>query len=536
MRIWLSKIRCKPGWTSFICLAVVVLLSCLNGGSLRDIIDSRNFAQPFSSTLHSSARWLAWGVAAATVFGISLLLVFPRVRKPHYSFLLMVLLVGPFYVFSLTPLSPADEKFHWEQTLQAAVRISRNLSVDESLSLDMFRPNNRNLPEGYVRLANTFRLPNRKAGTIDWGDKRWEKHGTWAMHSTQIAGVIAGLQLGAPPLAVFYLGRIFSLLAYAGIVFWAIRSSPFFNRSLAVAASCPIAMQQVCSYSYDAESLTMSFLCFALAAKNISENEKPFDCITGLCMIAAVAVGMSMKCAAFPFLPLLFLLPTSRFRSGMSGKLRFLFLVATVALGMALTCFSVTPSALWNKPLGELAYGGSSWTPALIASNPLKVCFLLLNSFDLFGQILLYDAFGGNMSGLSLRLYTHITMIFIVMFFIAAFKDGEEIRFRPVARLRMAAACGWILLTVYLFFIMLTCWTPDSSTTILGLQGRYWTPVLPLAAVALFARNKEPGSDGLICRGSGSIPEIPFDRFLFPIMMLAHCDAIICIVKATLKN
>ena len=65
--------------------------------------------------------------------------------------------------------------------------------------------------------------------------------------------------------------------------------------------------------------------------------------------------------------------------------------------------------------------------------------------------------------------------------------------------------------------------TPDSAGNIWNLQGRYWTPALPLLLCAAFARDPDP-----------TAPEPAPTGLLFPALALLHLDAVVCIVKTTL--
>lgn len=531
---------------SFCLLGFVFCVSCFCGDTIRGLVDARGFAEPFATRLHTAAVWLAGMAVAAAALGCALLLAVPGFRKPHRAFLLFAVLIGPLYVFSLTPFSPPDERFHWCQTVRFASELTGRRNLDSSFGMNMFH-GHVNRPDGYVRMLKTFEKSKSKPRPIDleveYGRFCWEKHGTWSMYASQIAGVSLGLKAGAPALAVFYLGRLFSLFFYVVAVFFAIRMAPVFKRTICVAACCPIALQQVCSYSYDAESLMMSFFCFALFLKCVCATDAKIGRAEKLALLATVAVGMTVKCAAFPFLPLLLLLPSFRFRRGRFEKIRFLALLGIIACAAASTCTSVTPNALRGKSFGEIAYKDAARSMS-VEIAPLTLLRVLLDTFDQFFQIYFLDSFGCRLSGLSMQLPFHMTLLFVAAFFVAAHRDGKNSVCRSVCGLRLAAGVGWILLTGYLCLIMLTTWTPESSRVILGLQGRYWTPVLPLAAVALFARRfgkdfatsllDEGVRDG--ATGDSSDRRTLFDRLLFPALLLANCDAIIFIVKTTLKN
>lgn len=85
-------------------------------------------------------------------------------------------------------------------------------------------------------------------------------------------GLALAQLMGLGTIPAIYLSRIFNLIYFVALLFFAIRIIPQGKRIIAVVALLPMTLQQVASLSYDAGILGMSFLLFALIMKAITEE------------------------------------------------------------------------------------------------------------------------------------------------------------------------------------------------------------------------------------------------------------------------
>ena len=80
-----------------------------------------------------------------------------------------------------------------------------------------------------------------------------------------------------------------------------------------------------------------------------------------------------------------------------------------------------------------------------------------------------------------------LALIFILALLAAALPQAGETA--PLGRRTKAGVWGIVLCVIALSFVTALNWTPINYTTIFGLQGRYWLPVLPLV-LALVHHNR----------------------------------------------
>ena len=87
-----------------------------------------------------------------------------------------------------------------------------------------------------------------------------------------------------------------------------------------------------------------------------------------------------------------------------------------------------------------------------------------------------------------ITLMTCIAASIIILALLAAAlpQAGETV---PLGRRTKAGVWGIVLCVIALSFVTALNWTPINYTTIFGLQGRYWLPVLPLV-LALVHHNR----------------------------------------------
>jgi len=514
----------------FALILLYVAVDVLNHGSIPAILARRAFPAWKADQLLATARSF---VAAG---GIALSLVcllpwwFPKLLKPHWAFLLCAGLLAPVYMFLFTPYSVPDEMFHYGQTLRQAASLVNTTRLDESFLFKNFQ-RHRNATDGYLLARNLFEDNPVVGKSFDFSEYPQNDRvepadsfdvayltptGNMAHHISQTAGLALGLKAGLQPFACFYLGRFSAMLFYVLTITLAIRLTPFLKRGMAVIALTPIALQQACSYSYDNETLACSFLCFGLFAKVADESDKPISAAEVLAVYAMTLFGLAVKVAALPFLPLLLAVPAARFRKGLGGKLLFL-------VGVALLSLAAIAASLVALPIGMAPGGETAWTFSGLLSHPLRVAHVLCNTMDhQHGLLLALCAFGFGMSGFSLWLPDLHPLLFIALLCVAVWME------KPAAplRLRWAAAVGFLFASAYFIAAMMTTWTPAHSTTVIGLQGRYWTPVLPLLLCALSAgrsRNRGDTPPGPGSTGKG--------RFLFPAIVALHLAVIAFVLK-----
>ncbi len=499
----------QRGRLVFLLLVLFVAVNNLNYDSFPDIIASRSFGQLTERALLRTAFDFAIFGGLAIIGGTVAFLSCPALRKPHRAFLTCICVLGPIYLFLFTPFSVPDETHHYRQSLVRAACLAGEDKLDESYLLSA-NSSHKNTCSGYVNARKAFKR-TEPVGR-DFLISKEALAGNALQHIPQTIGLWLGLKMKLAPLANFYLGRLFALVFYALVAALAVKTAPVLKECIAIVSLCPMAMQQACSYSYDCEAFSIAFLCLALFLRLCVERpEKPCKW-TMAAACAVTLLGIAVKCCTLPFMPFLFAIPPSRFMWGKRGKAAFLASLFVLSAGIA----SV---AIFSLGFGQLSGGGSAWTFRALFGHPLRLAHIMINTFDRYVLHMALDAFGRSLSGFTIQL-PFLYAVFLLLACVQATRLERSSLTQPI---RMAAIAGVLLQTAFAILPMLTTFTPMGRMICDGLQGRYWTTVIPLVACATLAS-----------RSTEARPSSDSATYLFPNLLILHLAVMVFVVKITM--
>ena len=294
-----------------------------------------------------------------------------------------------------------------------------------------------------------------------------------------------GLWLDLPPLVIFYMMRVASLLIGVVLIRQAIAIAPFQKHLMAFCALLPTAMSFNAAVSLESLTMGLAFLFFALVARHCAAREpiKTQD----VALLAAIAfVFMQIKAAYFLVPMIALFIPAARFASG-AAKLRA---VAAIFLPAFLGAAAWSAFAKAHI-LGDLAYsteGGDRVQPgeqmAHILSDPLGFLAIAWETM-IPGGVLAVSWMGmiGLMGWTNILLNPLVYPALIAA--MAILWLGEK----PVSPLAgPMALCAQVTIAAASVGATLTLlymqWTGVGAERIAGFQGRYLYPVLPLLFAA----------------------------------------------------
>jgi uncharacterized membrane protein len=291
----------------------------------------------------------------------------------------------------------------------------------------------------------------------------------------QIIGIITGKLFGASPLAMIYLARIFNLLFFSALTFWAIRLIPVHKWVLCLLALTPTSVFQVASASVDAFTFGSCFLTIAVfLAYGLGDREKLGA--VDLLKIFAVCLLAVLSKQAYVLLPLLFLLIPRR-KIGSTAKYLLVFSALLIVCLAAIGAWSAAVKAIYLPYRNDIPINPDEQL-AVIIKNPLSFIFLAVKDYifnlgyylkTFFGQLTWFD------------LYVPIYLVAfncIVIAAVAALDKDSKIKIPRFYEFIFAAI---IVGTAFIVSALLyMTWSPIGGNTIEGIQGRYFIPVAPL--------------------------------------------------------
>ncbi|MDD5597922.1 MAG: DUF2142 domain-containing protein [Victivallaceae bacterium] len=282
--------------------------------------------------------------------------------------------------------------------------------------------------------------------------------------------------------------RLFNLIAYCVIIFYAIKISPYFKWGFSLLGLMPMALFLASSMSYDSLSIAVCYWVTALMLKYFAEDRKINfrNNWKALCGIAFLAL------LKFPFylitIPLLFLK-----KNKFEGNYRYGFKAAVLVLlllhfGIAGSEMNLKkPSAkIYDRSFGAKPLNNEEKRIYVSPSEKLKILFTcpanflncFFNTLTRFDKILLYAAsFGGCLGWLDTLLPPLLLSCFYLILLFSPLSETRAVNLRFQGRIIfLFTGLGIFVLLHIIFYIS----NLEMLTHIEGIQGRYFIPFAPL--------------------------------------------------------
>lgn len=430
---------------------------------------------------------LFWILTASITILIYALYYFLFIRraKMEYLFLFTVLIIGFLYVFLMQPGGVPDETAHYRSAYAYS-----NIILQEGNGIGnpvVFREEDYYYWEGLKIAPDAFaykelikEFGKQASHTEMKVSDRYALHEAGFMFFGGAAGITLGRILGMNALTVFYLGRIFNLLLFCSMVFWAFKKLPFYKMSFFAICLLPMTSQLIGSYSYDSIIIGLSLMLIAAVldygyGKDSKAEIKKLIQIGILCALLASCKGG----AYIPLCALILLIPSKLFSS---KKNRRIFLGGTL-LGMVfIYILSGIGRAKSTINLGEhLVYwnGEPGYNISWVFGHPGSFIQLLSNTIFREGEFYIFSLFGKDLGWFNYPIQGWIVLGFMIVFLISAVHVTEE---KGAVIFSTPQKQGILLCMILNIGIiaaaLMFAHTPMSSDYIQGIQGRYLIPLL----------------------------------------------------------
>ena len=473
---------------------------------------------------------LYWGFVFFILAAYLILTYFLLLRRlrPQHMFVVCVLSIGALYIFLMTPLSIPDEPAHYDTTYRYSnlLMMKGDAPQEDGNDYILSRASDvKFLQQFTINPALTeYSFINRHIAdhtddnTLVASKAQFVKTTPYVYFPATLGITFARL-LNLSSGAVFYAGRICNLLFFAFAGFLAIRKIPFGKMILFAVGLLPMTMQQVSSYSYDAVvfGLAFMFISYSLYAAFGNEDLRRSDiiilCILGAFLAPAKAVYV---CLCF----LVFLIPKERFEplKTKSVKHRKAKCIAAILGSSALSFLFFNLMNIITSYVkietNVLSYGTvPGYTASYLLSHPGRLFMIirltLLNNSSYYLESML----GKFLGWLILEVPSIYMYAFFGFLILAAIKiEHEPVFLTNRRKVLLAGIVGSVFALVCA--AMLLSFTPMTENSVLGVQGRYFLPVLPLAL--LFFRN-----DRIVIKKSMT-QLIIFGVWIVQILTVAH--------------
>ncbi|MDO5476614.1 MAG: DUF2142 domain-containing protein [Eubacteriales bacterium] len=342
---------------------------------------------------------------------------------------------------------------------------------------------------------------------IDWEETEEMVYGNTALYSpVSYLPLSAGIRIANVfsdnVSTLYYAGRWGNLIANFFLCIFALRLAPFGKRILFLIMTFPMTLQEMVALTPDGFTISVC-LFFAAFILHLSYDTKKAGS-ADLVSLALISVVLSqLKIIYVILLLLIFMIPGNRFPS---RRASYMYKGCTSAFALALNLLWLQTSSGF---LVEFNPGVD--TPAqvnYVLTHIPAFYMICARTFVKLSTVWLSNMIGSSLGALTIST-TPIIWVTAMIMFVYEMSTNRENRSRvhrwdPVLlMLSFLLGCALIMSSLYVQ------WTPFMNPVINGIQGRYFTPLLPLLAyfVILVRQNRrgrhgfDPDSEAMYARG-----------------------------------
>jgi hypothetical protein len=413
---------------------------------------------------------------------------------PEYLFPSLLAVFGVVFALGMPPFQTPDEDSHFYRAYQiSGLRFSPRMvagwgggrvpastvRVFETFQHLMFQPDRQTnwaafTPHLGVPLNPKAREPRPFPGSAYY---------SFVPYLPQALGVTAARLLGGGPLTILYAGRLTNLAFAVLLLHLALRITPIFKLVFGAVALIPVTVQQLACNSPDASTIGVAFLFTAVLLRLAIV---PGGVAGRGLTVAVLALAAWLTLCKFPYatLALLYLaIPPGRF----GGWRRYLLVgtgLAAVTLGLTLVMASLkkyTPDRIIGPGSQASIQGQVAW----IRSNPLGFAGVCAATMAEHGQIW-FDQLG-YLGWLDTKVNPLAMHALLVLLVLLGLGDNTAPLY-PSWGLKAASLAAAALCTLVILLCCYVAGCAVGAPLIIGPQGRYWVPVVPLLLLPFYNR------------------------------------------------
>lgn len=293
-------------------------------------------------------------------------------------------------------------------------------------------------------------------------------------HLASSIGINIGRVLKLPFPVMYFLGRLFNLLMYVTVVYFAIKHAKIGKRILTLIALMPTSMFVACTYSYDATLNAFMFLGMSLMFSAFADKEYKHTWKWYIAYLVSMFVVCSIKMIYAPMFLLFVFMPKDRFKD---KKTMYIMKAGLFAICLLIVAIMILPTLISPAEVGdtrETKLASPAGQLRFILGNKLYYATILLKC--IMGN--LFD-FMTDISGLGL--YGHIGQfaypgIIAIVVILIAVTDVGEYHLKPLTKVLSAGIVFAVICLIWTALYM--SFTAVGYNEIVGVQGRYYIPLM----------------------------------------------------------
>lgn len=285
-----------------------------------------------------------------------------------------------------------------------------------------------------------------------------------------------GLARQMPALVVFYAARLFGLATYLWLSWLAVRLIPAGKWVLAVSALLPTAVFQAATVTTDSLSIGLGLLFVAGSLRMARREEFGWREFRWQTVLFGLLFLAKANLAAMAVIPFLLIRPSRlrmRFGLPLLGITALSLAVVEVGGWAAIAYGQLEANTGQAQPIQQLLF---------VASHPISFIRSIASDLAAHGAGYLTQMlaeFGYDYWRVPVLVYLLVPLAFLVAITLDTQRGGFSTRTRCGLAAAVLAGCLATWLSLYLAI------SPVGSEEIIGVQGRYFIPFVPLVGLAL---------------------------------------------------
>ena len=300
-------------------------------------------------------------------------------------------------------------------------------------------------------------------------------------HMPQAIGMLIARSLGGSVVVQCYAARLLNFAVSVFLVYHAIKLIPFKKHIVLFLALLPVTLTEFASMAADALTISISlfFVCYILYLK-YDKDKKEFNKKDIVILVISSIIVALCKIVYLPLCLLLFILPKEKF-----GSLKKKNIITISAFAV-----SVILNLIWlvycSRFLVVFNPGvNSAEQVKFILTNPFSYLLIMFRTMNVYNQILIVGLCGEGLGAYCVQasvLFIYPCIVLLTGLFIVN-DDKDGIQFDLFTKFMFLFVFASIVVLIYTSLYVQ--WTSLQRPLILGVQARYFLPILLLTAIFL---------------------------------------------------
>lgn len=288
-----------------------------------------------------------------------------------------------------------------------------------------------------------------------------------------------------------YAARITNMLLAIFLTYEAIKLIPFKKNIVFFLGLLPLTLMEYASMSSDAITISscIFYISYILYLK-YNENKKNIN-KKDICILAITTIIVSLcKIVYVPLSLLLFLLPTEKFSS---KKVKY---ISTISIFIASFILNIAWLIYAATFLTEVNPGvNAAEQVKYILTNPISYLLILFRTIHIYNQTFILSLCGEGLGHYNAQASVLFVFPCLIIFAMLFFVNDDKKRKEFSSFMKIMCLLIFASIVVLIYTSLYVAWTPCKSSIILGVQSRYFLPILLLTSIIFdnrfIAFNKE---------------------------------------------